>query len=139
MNVKPPIKISKKAVWLVVALLLGLFLLRIFNQGTSEGGGSPTQYETGVLDRHPQKLILTRHARCRMDCRKVTEGEVREILEKGKINYKKSELQASPDPKYALEGYSSDGQHLRIIFAPSRKGMVVITCIDLQKEWSCSC
>ncbi|HLK28031.1 MAG TPA: DUF4258 domain-containing protein [Puia sp.] len=91
------------------------------------------------IDRHADHLIYTHHARCRMDCRHITETEVREVLEKGEIDYKKSEPDAKPDPKYALEAYTNEGQHLRIIFAPSQRGLVVITCIELGVEWQCDC
>ena len=74
-----------------------------------------------------------------MACRHINEKEIREILEEGEINYSKSEPSAHPDPKYALEGYTKEGQHLRIIFAPSQRGMVVITCIELGVEWQCDC
>jgi hypothetical protein len=95
--------------------------------------------EHDELDRHPSRLIYTKHARCRMGCRHIDESEVREILEEGRINYRKSEPAARPDPKYALEGTTHDGQQVRIIFAPSARGMVVITVIDLDNEWSCHC
>lgn len=45
--------------------------------------------------------------------------KVREILETGTVNYEKSDPAATPDPKYALEGLTSDGQEVRIIFAPT--------------------
>ncbi|MBS1664304.1 MAG: DUF4258 domain-containing protein [Bacteroidetes bacterium] len=115
----------------LIALLLFLFLLGC-GEGPARSGGEP-------IDRHASHLILTRHARCRMDCRHITEKEIREILEKGEINYNKSEPEARPDPKYALEGYTNEGQHLRIIFAPSDRGLVVITCIELGVEWQCDC
>ena len=92
-----------------------------------------------VINRHPGHLIYTKHARCRMDCRHIDESEVEEILEKGRINYRKSEPAGRPDPKYALEGTTHDGQQVRIIFAPAKRGMVVITVIDLDNEWSCDC
>jgi hypothetical protein len=74
-----------------------------------------------------------------MNCRNIDESEVKEILEKGIINYSKSEPASRPDPKYALEGRTHDNQRVRIIFAPADRGMVVITVIDLEKEWSCNC
>jgi hypothetical protein len=92
-----------------------------------------------VIDRHPGKLIYTKHARCRMDCRHIDEAEVEDILAKGRINYRKSEPAGRPDPKYALEGATRDGQQVRIIFAPAKRGMVVITVIDLDTDWSCNC
>jgi hypothetical protein len=91
------------------------------------------------FDRRTEKLIFTRHARCRMGCRHIDEAEVREILLNGRINERKSEPAARPDPKYALEGKTRDGQEVRIIFAPSDRGMVVITVIDLDTDWPCDC
>jgi hypothetical protein len=90
------------------------------------------------LDRHA-RLTYTKHARCRMDCRQITEQEVAEILERGQINTEKSNPRDQPCPTYALEGYSDDGQHLRIVFAPCNGETKVVTCIDLDKEWQCDC
>jgi len=76
-----------------------------------------------------------------MSCRHINKNEVEEILEHGKINVAKSEL-AAPDScrrKYALEGFSNEGQHLRIVFAPCENIITVVTVIDLDKEWKCNC
>ena len=91
------------------------------------------------INREEKHLIYTHHARCRMDCRHINDKEIREILERGSVNYAKSEPAGRPDPKYALEGYTAEGQHLRVIFAPENDGLVVITCIDLATEWQCDC
>ena len=91
------------------------------------------------INRNETHLIYTRHARCRMDCRHITETEIKEILQHGEIDYKKSEPNGHPDPKYALEGNTNEGQHLRIIFAPTDRGLIVITCIELGVEWQCDC
>ncbi len=40
------------------------------------------------FNRHGE-LVFTRHARCRMDCRHITVQEIKEILDKGSINYSK--------------------------------------------------
>ena len=109
------------------------------NYRTHEDDNVRTGTDDEVIDRHPGHLIYTKHARCRMDCRHIDETEVLEILEKGRINYRKSEPAGRPDPKYALEGTTHDGQQVRIIFAPAKRGMVVITVIDLGSEWSCDC
>lgn len=102
---------------------------------------APDNGSTGsdVIDRHPNQLIYTKHARCRMGCRHIDEAEVEEILAEGRINYRKSEPAGRPDPKYALEGTTRDGQQVRIVFAPAKRGMVVITVIDLDTDWSCNC
>lgn len=108
--------------------------------GKSSGSeGNEVRPGDDVIDRHPSHLIYTKHARCRMKCRFIDESEVQEILEKGRINYRKSEPAGRPDPKYALEGTTHDAQHVRIVFAPSQRGMVVITVIDLDTDWDCNC
>src|SRR5664279_92681 len=68
-----------------------------------------TAADRDPFDRHGE-LIFTRHARCRMDCRHITEHEIHEILEEGTINYRKSEPDARPEPKYALEGFTKEQQ-----------------------------
>ncbi len=76
-----------------------------------------------------------------MGCRFIDEKEVLEILHNGKINYGKSELNATGncEKKYALEGYTNEQQHLRIIFVPCAEEVTVVTVIDLGNEWPCDC
>ena len=89
--------------------------------------------------RNTTHLILTKHAKCRMDCRHITEDEIKEIIYDGKVNEAKSGPGTKGDETYVLEGYSDESQHLRIIVAPENDGLVVITCIDLDNEWACNC
>ena len=90
------------------------------------------------VDRTPDHLIFTKHARCRMECRHIDESEVKEILEDGVINYKKVE-EDSRGKSYPLEGFTHDKQHVRIVFAPKRNDLVVVTVIDLERDWPCDC
>lgn len=104
----------------------------------TRSGNSKPDASAIRLNRH-SRLQYTRHARCRMDCRQVTEQEVAEILAEGTINMDKSDPNDKPCPTYALEGHSDEGQHLRVVFAPCGDVTRVITCIDLDKDWSCDC
>lgn len=124
-----------------VAILIGAFLVRrIFPSfKTADHSSQTTQQTTPGLDRNSSHLILSKHARCRMECRDITEDEIKEILHDGNINYNKSDLNNERGATYAIEGYSHDHQHLRIIFAPKRDELVVVTCIDMDKEWHCDC
>ena len=74
-----------------------------------------------------------------MDCRHITPTEIHEILDRGIINYQKSDPESRPDPKYAVEGYTNEKQHLRIIVAPETGKLIIVTCIELGVEWSCDC
>lgn len=100
-----------------------------------------TAKEQKGLNRNPSAINYSKHARCRMDCRHITQSEVKEILQDGKINYSKSEIGDNPDckKKYAVEGKTHDQQRVRIIFAPCQTEMTVVTVIDLDKEWECDC
>lgn len=81
---------------------------------------------------------FTKHARCRMKCRHITQEEVKEIVQKAEVNYHKSELDAEQGPKYALEGYTSgEKQHVRIIVAPKQRHLTIVTVIDLDYDWEC--
>ena len=92
------------------------------------------------LNRNPSTINYSKHAKCRMDCRKITDAEVVDILKNGNINYKKSDLKGTDcNKRYAVEGISKDQQKLRIIFAPCNTEVTVVTCIDLGKDWECSC
>jgi len=89
--------------------------------------------------RNTSRLILTKHVKCRMNCRQITIDEIKEILEKGNVNQSKSTISSEGNRTYALEGYSHENQHIRVIVAPENEDLVVITCIDLNKEWPCNC
>lgn len=90
------------------------------------------------FNRNTSNIIFSKHAKCRMDCRKIDESEVKEILKNGKINYKK--IQSDKRGKtYPVEGYTHDRQHVRIVFAPKDDGLVVVTVIDLETDWKCDC
>ena len=73
-----------------------------------------------------------------MDCRHIDESEIKEIIQKGEVNY--SKIEESPKGKsYPLEGVTHDKQHVRIVIAPHENELVVVTVIDLEKEWQCDC
>jgi hypothetical protein len=123
-------------IFTVQKLLIAYILLLTLFFGSC---GQINNNATEPINRHEAHLIYTHHAHCRMDCRHITEVEIKEILEKGEINYNKSEPNGHPDPKYALDGYTKEGQHLRVVFATAERGLVVITCIELGVEWQCDC
>jgi len=98
---------------------------------------------TSTGDWRHHKLIYTKHARCRMECREITEAEVEFILADGVVNEEKSkevnEEAKGRCPTYALEGNTKDGQHVRIVFGACEKITKVVTAIDLGAEHECNC
>src|SRR5258705_9633016 len=91
------------------------------------------------FDRRISYIEYSRHARCRMDCRHINQSEIEDIMQNGKINYNKSDLQNTRCPRYALEGITKDNQRVRIIFAQCNESTTVVTVIDLNVEWQCDC
>lgn len=91
------------------------------------------------FDRRTSYLKYSNHAKCRMQCRRISEAEVEEIMEDGKINYKKSDLQNKRCPRYAVEGTTRDDQRVRIVYAQCNESTTVVTVIDLGTDWSCDC
>ncbi|MFZ4770126.1 MAG: DUF4258 domain-containing protein [Ferruginibacter sp.] len=95
-------------------------------------------FVTEGFDRNIRNIIYSKHARCRMGCRQIDESEVKEILMDGKLNADKIES-SSKGVSYPLEGVTHDGQRVRIVFAPKEDTLIVVTVIDLDKEYTCDC
>ena len=124
----------KPAKRFIVVILIALLFFLLYRSGYLT-----RKQSSEALDRNPAQLVYTKHARCRMDCRMITEDEVRQILREGRINHQKSNQGHKPEPQFALEGNTADGQDVRIVFAVSPGKAVVVTVIDLKKEWPCHC
>jgi hypothetical protein len=135
-------------VFLLILALLAFFLARR-NQSIENNESSSSKVESATtskgvnrnrgFDRRVSYIEYTAHGRCRMQCRKISQAEVKEIMQQGKINYNKSDVKAKPCPEYALEGTTSDNQRVRIVFAQCETKSKVVTVIDLNKEWACDC
>jgi uncharacterized protein DUF4258 len=138
----------KKALPLILlaVLALGLFFIkRCRHSSSSVSKDNPASSTTTDVnrdrgfDRRVSYLQYSNHARCRMDCRHITEGEVQETMRDGTINYRKSDIKNARCPRYALEDQTKDGQHVRIVFAQCDNYTEVVTVIDLDTEWTCDC
>lgn len=101
--------------------------------------GSEKQIDKRQKEFRYNEVRYTEHATCRMKCRSIDEKEIKNILEKGTINYKKSDLKDKPCPTYALEGISDNNQHIRVIVGNCSEEAVIITVIDLDEEHNCDC
>jgi hypothetical protein len=114
---------------LIVLLFLAAFLFIRRHE--------PRQRE--AFDRHPAHLYYTKHALCRMDCRHIGEAEIMEIMNKGIINFNKSSRNGAPCPTFALQGETSGGLYLFVVFAQCREETKVVTCYNLREKFECHC
>jgi len=114
---------------IIVLLLLFVFIYKRWQE--------PARHE--VFDRHPAHLYYTKHALCRMDCRHISKEEINEIMQKGIINFNKSNRNDRPCPTFALQGETGDGEKLRVIFAQCSEETKVVTCYNLEEDFECHC
>lgn len=126
----------------LLAAILLLFYVKKNQRGTYPRNPPaditiPAIREEG-FNRKAHKIIYSKHARCRMDCRHIDETEVMEILQKGELNYDRIE-EDNRGKTYPLEGTTHDQQKVRIVFAPQQDDLVVVTVIDLDRDWKCDC
>lgn len=92
-----------------------------------------------AFDRHPSHLFYTQHALCTMGCRHISKEDIAEIMKKGIINFNKSNRSAMPCPTFALQGATSDGKNLRVVFAQCSHETKVVTGYNLKENFECQC
>jgi len=133
LNIDLNLKRMKNRNVIISAMLLGIifftFIIRRWNE--------PVAKEP--FDRHPKSIIYTKHALCRMSCRHIDRHEINEIIEKGVINFNKTNKSDRPCPTYALQGRTASGENIRVIFAQCDSLTKVITCYNLEEEFECHC
>ena len=122
---------TKRATYTLL-VVLGLLLLFLISRWRE-----PVRKE--AFDRNPPHLYYTKHALCRMDCRKISREDIDEIMHKGIINFNKSDRNDRPCPTFAVQGETSDGEKIRVIFAQCREETKVITCYNLREDFECHC
>ena len=114
---------------LLLVLVFVAFLIRRWNE--------PKTRE--IVDRHPATIVYTKHALCRMDCRHISKSEINEIMEHGIINLNESDKAGRPCPVFAMQGLTSSGESIRVIFAQCPAETKVITCYNLEEDFECHC
>ncbi|WP_264788937.1 DUF4258 domain-containing protein [Aureispira anguillae] len=101
---------------------------------------APKEFTERDLEFKGNRIALTHHARCRMDCRKIDAFEIQEVIDKNTINYKKTRP-AKPGkcPTIAYEGMTRDNQNVRVIVGDCENDPIIITVIDLGNKYHCTC
>ncbi len=117
-----------------VLLAVGMALLAIGTAcGVTLAGGEGDP----AAAMRTKPLRWSKHARCRMECRRVDEGEVRAALAHGTRDPTRTRHEPGRCPTHALAHRSDDGQDLRVVFAACEDETVVVTVIDLGTDWPC--
>ncbi len=124
----------------LVVVVIGFVLFKgcnyFFNKNSNKAEENTAQQNIVSVN---DNFVYTKHAKCRMDCRNISEKEIMEVVREGHINYAKSKQEDGRCPTYAIEDEVADGSHLRVVFAKCENTTKVVTCIDLDKEFKCTC
>ncbi len=110
----------------------------VTNNKPKDPASNKTNRDKG-FDRRTSLIEYSNHARCRMQCRHISQTEVEETMQKGKINYDKSDLQNARCPRYAVEAVTRDNQRVRIVYAQCNRSTTIVTVIDLGTDYECDC
>ena len=121
------------------AILLGLLILTKYFVPDRSGLQDEESVQPLIEALHSNPIRYSKHAECRMDCRTISAREVTALITEGRINPAKSDLKDKPCPTLAVEGRTDDGQEIRVIYAVCESQTTVVTAIDLQNEYSCTC
>ncbi len=119
--------------WFPYLALLATILLLIWIKTHQRGSVASNDNAPSI-----QNLSFSHHARCRMDCRHISEEEIKNILQHGHINREKTEI-SNKGTSYAMEGEGDNKERLRIVYSPHEDKTVIVTVIDLDHEWPCNC
>jgi len=92
-----------------------------------------------IFNRNPSHIEYTRHAECRMNCRHISKEDISDVMRRGVIIFNKSILRDKPCPTFALQGFTDNGENIRIIFAQCPGVTKVVTCYNLKKDFNCDC
>lgn len=114
-----------------------LFILILFGVAIIKRWQEPRRGE--LFNRSTERVVYTKFALCRMNCQYIIKNDVEDIMKAGIINLNKSDRRYKPCPTYALQGRTKRGSYLRIVFAQCDVITNIISCVDVEKSFTCNC
>ena len=137
-------KISKKFLHRLKIYLSGVFmgLIIVYAIKTLRNDGIKLTAEEQkevlkVLQSNP--LTYSKYAKCRMDCRNISEVDIKHILQIGRFNFNERSPVTQPCDFYVLEGKTADGKLIRVTYLGCENETRVSSAIDLNKNYKCDC
>lgn len=122
-------------------LLKLLIVLTILSSFTWVGCQNPSEnsIKNNKESFRDKPVQFTKHARCLMVCKHLSEREIEKLISNGKINSKECFPKDKPCPTYAVEGLTNDSQNVRVVVGECAGTTRVITVINLAKDYQCNC
>ncbi len=118
----------------IFGLLIGVLLVNVITKGKACQMPSTVKLE----ELYSQWMRYDETARCQMNCRGISEKEVRGILEKGSVNYSESNVHEKPFGRYAVD-VEAKGKELRFIIEDRDTLSMVMKVLIVEGKDTCIC
>jgi len=111
-------------------LLMGCCLVSVITKGKACRMPATLKLE----ELNAKTIVFSKEALKSMDCREFNTEDIKSLLKKGSVNIGKSEVHARPIPIFAVDGYTKNKHHLRLIIENGRDTSRIMNMTDLDSE-----
>lgn len=85
------------------------------------------------------RLYYSRTANCKMECMKVTEEDIRQVLKEGEASIPKAKDSTSTEIIFSIEGDTKTNQRIKVLVTPKGSALFVITVNPFGEKIECDC
>lgn len=124
---------NSRNVILSLVLILGIIIFFFIKWRINE----PVRKE--AFNRKPSHIEYTADAQCLMNCRHISREDINTVMRKGVILFSKSNLRNQPCPTFALQGFTDQGENIRVFVIQCQSVTRIMTCYNLKKDFECDC
>jgi hypothetical protein len=124
---------KSRNVILSLVLILGIVIFLFIKWRINE----PVRKE--AFNRKPSYIEYTADALCLMNCRHISKEDINTVMRKGVILFSKSNLRNQPCPTFTLQGFTDQGENIRVFVTQCRAVTRILACYNLKKDFQCDC
>jgi hypothetical protein len=95
--------------------------------------------KTELFDRNPAMIVYAAQAICQKQCYGLQDKDIERVINKGIINFSRSDRYHKPCPRILLQGLISGGRTLQVNFMQCSDQTTVLSCILKRSTTDCSC
>lgn len=123
---------SSRNVIITLVFVIALIVFMIFKIRLEPG----RKFE---LNRNATQIKYAQFALCRMDCENISANDITEVLRKGNVDYKYSDLTKRPCAIFTILGKSKKGIGITIVIAQCGKVVRITNCYRNDGAMPCNC
>lgn len=116
--------------------LLGCLVVSVITKGRACRMPSTLKQE----ELYTQPIEFLNDSSCKLQCRGITENEIKEVLKNGNVDYSRSNVHAKPFARYTVEGSSNNGKLICVLADDCDTITKIISAIEVNnKTDTCKC